>query len=154
MLQDKRTGVNRMEIKVFKHFPNDAMKIRQEVFVEEQGFLDEFDEIDKVAMHIVAYDGNEAAGTCRVFYDEDKSTYVLGRLAVVKLYRGVNLGSLLLKEAEKQVLSNGGDRLILHSQCVATGFYRKNGYREYGNVEDDEGCPHIWMMKNLIVAKA
>ena len=24
-----------MEIKVFKHFPNDAMKIRQEVFVEE-----------------------------------------------------------------------------------------------------------------------
>ena len=95
-------------------------------------------------MHIVAYDGNAAVGTCRVFYDEDKSSYVLGRLAVVKLYRGTYLGSLLLKEAEKQVLSNGGDRLILHSQFVATGFYRKNGYQEYGNVEDDQGCPHIW----------
>ncbi len=143
-----------MEIKVFKQFPNDAMKIRQEVFVEEQGFLDEFDDIDGIAMHIVAYDGDEPAGTCRVFYNEDKSSYVLGRLAVVKRYRGANLGSLLLKEAEKQVLSNGGDRLILHSQCVATVFYRKNGYQEYGDVEDEQGCPHIWMMKNLVVTNA
>ena len=42
-----------------------------------------------------------------------------------------------------------GDSLILHSQCVAVGFYRKNGFQEYGDVEDDQGCPHIWMKKKL-----
>lgn len=138
-----------MEIRVYKQLPDDAIKIRREVFVEEQGFLDEFDNIDEIAVHIVAYEGDEPAGTCRVFFDESKSSYVLGRLAVKKRYRGVNLGSLLLKEAETQTISNGGKCLILHSQCVATGFYHKNGYQEFGDIEDEQGCPHIWMKKSL-----
>lgn len=58
-------------------------------------------------------------------------------------------GSWRLKEAEQEVKKRGGRQLILHSQCVASGFYAKNGYREFGEIDDDEGCPHIWMKKEL-----
>ena len=136
---------------IYDCLPEDAVTIRREVFVEEQGFVEEFDEIDPIAAHIVAYDGNKPIGTCRVFYDNDRKSYVLGRLAIRKKYRGQEIGSLLIKEAEKKVVLNGGTRIILHSQCAAAGFYAKNGYREFGEIDDDEGCPHIWMKKDLML---
>lgn len=37
----------------------DARAIRQSVFVEEQGFEYEFDDIDEIALHLVLYDENE-----------------------------------------------------------------------------------------------
>ena len=40
----------------------DARIIRQEVFVEEQGFHHEFDEIDSRAWHLVLYENGQAAG--------------------------------------------------------------------------------------------
>ena len=41
----------------------DAAKIRTEVFVEEQGFSNEFDDTDKVCTHIVFYDQAEPFNT-------------------------------------------------------------------------------------------
>ena len=37
----------------------DARAIRQSVFVEEQGFEYEFDDIDEIALHLVLYDEND-----------------------------------------------------------------------------------------------
>lgn len=37
----------------------DARAIRQSVFVEEQGFEYEFDDIDETALHLVLYDEND-----------------------------------------------------------------------------------------------
>lgn len=49
----------------------DAMLVRQEVFVEEQGFHDEFDDIDEIADHYLLYVDGEIAGCCRVFPSKD-----------------------------------------------------------------------------------
>ena len=130
------------------HFmPEDAMKVRILVFVEEQGFVDEFDEIDAVATHFVAYDGDHPIGTCRLFWDDIKKRYTIGRLAVVKEYRGRSLGRRLLASAEEETKKQGGEALYLHAQCRAEGFYQKAGYTSFGPVEPEEGCPHIWMVK-------
>ena len=130
------------------HFmPEDAMKVRILVFVEEQGFVDEFDEIDAVATHFVAYDGDHPIGTCRLFWDETKKRYTIGRLAVVKEYRGRSLGRRLLASVEEETKKLGGEALYLHAQCRAEGFYQKAGYTSFGPVEPEEGCPHIWMVK-------
>lgn len=75
------------------------MQIRQRVFVVEQGFHDEFDEVDRMARHIVAWDGDKAVGTCRVFPSEVAGEFVLGRLAVLADYRGHNVGAKLVDEA-------------------------------------------------------
>ncbi|WP_329887796.1 hypothetical protein [Pseudoramibacter faecis] len=43
-----------MEIRKQAGLPPDARTIRQTVFVDEQGFYDEFDALDKTATHLVA----------------------------------------------------------------------------------------------------
>ncbi len=136
-----------IRIETYRFIPEDAMKVRVLVFVEEQGFVDEFDEIDAVATHFVAYDEDRPVGTCRLFWDETKKRYTIGRLAVVKECRGRNLGKRLLSFAEAETKNLGGEALYLHAQCRAEGFYQKAGYTSFGPVEPEEGCPHIWMVK-------
>ena len=137
-----------MRITIYENFPDCAKEIRRAVFMEEQGFQNEFDEIDKTASHIVLFDEEDKPiATCRVFWNEAMDSYTLGRLAVVKAYRGKNIGSVTVKEAEKYVQKKGGKSLILHAQCRASAFYNKLGFTEFGSIEDEEGCPHVWMKK-------
>ena len=138
-----------MGIRVFDRLPPEGRLIREEVFVREQGFQEEFDSIDSFATHIlVLVDGNPA-GICRVFWDEAQKQFLLGRVAVRKTFRGLGIGAVLVRAAEKQAASMGGRALHLHAQCRITGFYAALGYTPYGGIEDDQGCPHIWMGKVL-----
>lgn len=141
----------RMKIKIYENgVPEEAKEIRNAVFVQEQGFVDEFDEIDERAAHILLYDEEDKPiGTCRVFKDTQSDNFVLGRLAVKKEFRGRSIGSEAIKAAEGYVREKKGNVLTLHAQCRASYFYRQNGYEEYGEIEDDQGCPHIWMRKYL-----
>ena len=133
-----------------KKLPDGAKVVRKTVFEEEQGFVDEFDDTDAMATHFVMFDGVEnPIATCRVFWNEERKTYILGRLAVCKEYRHNNIGSLMMQEAEKYVHNIGGKSISLHAQCQASGFYDKNGYVEYGETDDEQGCPHVWMKKIL-----
>ena len=55
---------------VYEEFPDCAKEIRETVFVNEQGFHNEFDEIDNTAAHLVLFDENEVPiATCRVFWE-------------------------------------------------------------------------------------
>ena len=86
-------------------------------------------------------------GTCRIFWDEAMDCHVLGRLAVVKEYRGRQAGAAIMEEAEQYVRRLGGSSIVLHAQCRAAAFYQKCGYTEFGEIADDQGCHHIWMRK-------
>ena len=139
-----------MRIERFNPAPQQALEVRIKVFVEEQGFCDAFDDIDAVAMHFVAFDDDDKPiGTCRVFVSEDENVYLMGRLAVVKEYRMQDVGSKIVASAEEYVRELGGKELRLHSQYRAIGFYEKNAYVTFGEIEEEEGYPHIWMKKSL-----
>lgn len=139
-----------MRVELFHFVPKQARALREKVFIEEQGFEKEFDHIDATAMHFVVFDDmDEAMATCRVFFDAERNTHILGRLAVSKENRGKNIGRLIVEAAEEHVRKIGGEELQLHAQCRITDFYNKLGYASFGDVEDDEGCPHIWMRKAL-----
>ena len=139
-----------MRVEIFQTIPKQAREIRKKVFIDEQGFQNEFDDIDRIAAHFVLLDDLSAPiATCRVFKDEKTNAYILGRLAVVKERRGKGIGSLLVKKAAEYVKMLGGEQIQLHAQCQAEGFYAKLGYSSFGKVEDEEGCPHIWMRKML-----
>ena len=129
--------------------PKSAMQIRNAVFVEEQGFVDEYDEIDKIATHFVSFDGEEPIATCRVFCTNDPKTYYLGRLAVVRSRRGQHIGAEIVSVAEAYIRDHGGMRILLHSQCNAAGFYAAIGYNETNERDEEQGCPHVWMVKQL-----
>ena len=138
-----------MEIRVYQQLPREAYDIRTTVFVEEQGFQEEFDTTDQIATHLVLFENGVPAAVCRVFRDPDRGQYLVGRVAVHRAFRGKGLGAAIMNAAEAQVRRMGADELHLHAQCRITGFYEAVGYLPYGAVEDDQGCPHIWMKKTL-----
>ncbi len=139
-----------MRVEAFQPAPSQALEIRQKVFVEEQGFQNEFDAVDLTAVHFVLFDDCDIPiATCRVFEGAEKGTYILGRLAVTKENRGKSMGSLIVKKAEEYVKKIGGEEIRLHSQCHAAGFYEKSGFTAFGEIEYEEDCPHVWMKKKL-----
>ena len=87
--------------------PEEARLLRTLIFIEEQGFVREFDEIDDTAVHIVAFDGDKPIGTCR-YYPRSDGSYAIGRIAVAREYRGKGVGSALVLEAERRVALLGG----------------------------------------------
>ena len=63
--------------KVNTSLPEEAKNIRTTVFVDEQHFIDEFDESDDKAIHIVMFDDDLAIGTSRIIYSkEHKSLFI------------------------------------------------------------------------------
>lgn len=143
------TEQNKTEIKTYHTLPLEAKEIREEVFMKEQGFVNEFDDIDSIATHLVLFWEGQPAGVCRFFPTKEPGVWDFGRLAVRKAYRDKHLGSLLVQEAERQIRDQGGAKLALMAQIRVQKFYEKNGYTPFGEPCDDEGCPHIWMVKVL-----
>ncbi len=139
-----------MKAEIFDFLPDEAHKIRIKVFIDEQGFENEFDSIDAEAVHILMKtDGGMPVATCRIFWDNKMDSHVLGRLAVLKENRGGGVGSQVVREALDYVEKSGGKKLMLHSQCSAAEFYEKLGFSSFGEVEYEQDCPHIWMVKEL-----
>ena len=143
------TEQNKTEIKTYHTLPLEAKEIREEVFMKEQGFVNEFDDIDSITTHLVLFWEGQPAGVCRFFPTKEPGVWDFGRLAVRKAYRDKHLGSLLVQEAERQIRDQGGAKLALMAQIRVQKFYEKNGYTPFGEPCDDEGCPHIWMEKLL-----
>ncbi len=73
----------------------------------------------------------------------------MGRVAIVREYRGQGLGKILMDAAEACAEELGGAFISLSGQVRVAGFYEKLGYRREGSEYLDEGCPHVKMTKQL-----
>lgn len=134
-------------IKVTNTLSEDEKMIRETVFIEEQKFKIEFDDTDDIATHIVMYIDNNPVGCCRLYKQENE--YHIGRIAVLKPYRGKGYGEKILLEAEKDAKKMGADIISLSAQVRASGFYEKLGYKKHGEIYFDEYCEHIAMKKDI-----
>lgn len=132
------------------YLSDDARWIREEVFVKEQEFMDEFDEIDNTASHVVIYKDDKPIAVFRYFQGINEGEYMLGRIAIIKECRGKYIGKELLFLAEKLIQSEGGRSISLSAQTRAKEFYKKNGYIEKGIPYYEEYCEHIQMEKKLM----
>lgn len=136
--------------KFYSDLPEEAKLIRTEVFVEEQGFREEFDDNDKKCLHIVLFDGDTPIATGRIFTENNvRNAYIAGRIAVRKSHRGKNIGAEVMKLLESKAKEQGAEVLAVSAQCRAQGFYEKMGYIASGDIYLDEYCEHIHMEKRL-----
>lgn len=135
------------EYKKFIGLIDDIIKIRTKVFIEEQGFKEEFDEIDKTCSHIVLYDKEKPVAVCR-YFQKDKNFYI-GRVAIIKEYRGKHLGNRIMQIAENEIKKENGKTIEVSAQVRVSDFYKKLGYNQIGDIYFDEYCEHIKMVKNL-----
>ena len=126
----------------------EAQAIRQAVFVEEQGFQQEFDEIDPIALHLVVWADGTPVATGRVFpSNAAPGVWTIGRVAVQKSCRGRNFGALVVRELEQAARERGAQSFALSAQTRAKGFYEAIGYHAHGETYLDEYCPHVRMTK-------
>lgn len=122
----------------------DALEIRQKVFVQEQGFPAETerDAFDAQAMHALMFDGETPVATGRLYFDGVR--LFLGRICVLKEYRGQSIGDLMTR----LMILRGFDfakEIYLHAQPQAQGFYERYGFRAEGEPFLEEGQEHVLM---------
>lgn len=135
---------------VYNMIPQEARDIRQKVFIEEQGFAEEFDDIDNTASHIMLYDGGKAVGTARVYREDNvDGVWHIGRVALLKEARGKQLGRALIMAAEEVAREAGAKAIELSSQSRVIQFYEHCGYRAVGEDYIEEDCLHRRMVKRL-----
>ena len=81
---------------------DDAFFVRANVFVIEQGFKVEFDDLDKISWHLTVYDREEPIGAARIYKGED-GVWQIGRICVLENYRGKHLGNQILSACEEKI---------------------------------------------------
>ncbi len=134
--------------KFFDKLPDEAKLIRQEVFVDEQGFKNEFDDTDNCCVHLVLYSDGSPAAAGRLYQTGEK-VCTLGRIAVRKPFRGMGLGAEVMGLLEEKAAVLGAEITAVSAQCAAQGFYERLGYIASGQIYFDEHCKHIHMEKDL-----
>ena len=120
-------------------------QVRETVFVREQKvpLALEWDGLDDQCLHMLAEDrdGNPI-GTGRLLPDGH-----IGRMAVLREWRGRGVGSALLRALMEEGRKRGFETMILAAQVQAMPFYEKAGFVAEGDVFDDAGIPHrnmVW----------
>ena len=124
----------------------EAKRIRFTVFVEEQAVPPklEMDEHDAHCVHALAYSDGRAIGTGRLLPDGH-----IGRMAVLKEWRGRGAGRALLRKLIGAARARGDKEVLLSAQVHALGFYRAEGFEPEGAVYEEAGIPHQAMRMRL-----
>lgn len=127
-----------------------SREIREEVFVREQEYPIEleFDEADESCWHLVLTDNEKAVATARLL-KLTEGVFKPGRIAVLKEYRGKNIGAELLTLIIEKAKEMGAKELHIGAQTYAVGFYEKFGFKTTGEEYMDEHIPHIDMIAYL-----
>jgi predicted GNAT family N-acyltransferase len=138
-----------LQIKIldYHQYFNEIRNIRFTVFVKEQNVPQELeiDDLDEKAIHILCYVDNKAVATGRIIKEDGH----IGRIAVLKEYRGKQIGKMIMIFIMEIAKEFGLSSVWLSSQLVAKGFYKKLGFKEYGEIFLDAGIEHINMKKKF-----
>ena len=123
-----------------------ASPIRFAVFVEEQGVPRdiELDEHDPVSIHVVAFEDQQPVATGRLLPDGH-----IGRMAVLKDWRGRGIGALMLKSLVERAKQRGDREVALSAQVQAVPFYRAHGFSPEGDEYLEAGIRHQAMRRIL-----
>ena len=132
----------------------ELLALRQQVFVlEQQCFYNDFDGLDQQAHHLLGWrevDGKrQLAGYLRCLAPGIKYTEMsLGRVLTAKAARGLGVGRELIAHgianAEQQY---PGHRIRIGAQHYLEQFYASFGFQTITPVYDEDGIPHIDMLR-------
>ena len=114
--------------------------IRGEVFIKEQQVPQslEWDGLDDGAHHFLAISSaGERIGCARLLPNGQ-----IGRMAVLKSFRGKGVGRLLLDACIEEAKRLGFTKVTLHAQTHAAEFYRKADFLPVGSEFLEANIPH------------
>jgi ElaA protein len=126
----------------------EIVRARTEVFLMQQKIIcRDFDGEDYSCLHCFITDNGKVLAYLRAFSKDDNSVKI-GR--VLSLTHGIGLGRELMQKStlaikEKFVCN----KIMLHAQKHAQGFYEKLGYVTTSKDFLEEGILHVAMEKNI-----
>ena len=142
---------NNLKVEIVKWIDcNKALTmIREKVFIEEQKVEPqlEWDGMDEEAIHFLAFKNEKAIGCARAFVIE--YCMQLGRIAVLKEYRGEGIGSALIEKAMTTAKLNQLSAIYISAQCHAIDFYKKFGFEITSDIYLDAEIQHRDMKLEL-----
>lgn len=126
------------------------MRLRSEVFVVEQQclFLD-LDGADPACWHLCGERGGRLLAYARLVPAGLKFPEAsIGRVVSDPAQRGSGLGHALVAQAVREVHRLWGERPIrIGAQARLEGFYRRHGFVPEGAPYDEDGIPHVEMLR-------
>lgn len=131
-----------------------ATPVRFTVFVEEQRVPQdiELDAYDPTSLHALAWADQNVVGTGRLLPSErhdGRGVAHLGRMAVLRSWRGRGAGSAILRALVDAAQARGDAEVVLAAQLHALDFYRAHGFAEEGEVFLEAGIAHRRMRRTL-----
>lgn len=120
--------------------------VRNAVFTNEQGIAEEidFDGQDVDAVHVLVSCDGKPVGTGRMLNDGH-----IGRLAVLREYRGRGMGTRAVLALVEEAKARGLNRVYLGAQKHAVGFYQELGFSAYGDRYVEASIEHMHMERFL-----
>ncbi len=118
--------------------------VRQVVFIDEQKVPpeEEWDGRDEGSLHLLCEDQDRRPVACARLWSLGNGWLQIGRMAVLRPWRGRGVGSALLSAAMELAQSAACEGLVLDAQTQAIGFYARFGFCAEGPIFDDAGIPH------------
>lgn len=109
----------------------------------------DFDGDDRpTTIHVAAFADDQCVGCVSLMREPwcDKPAWQLRGMAVDPAYRGIGLGSRLLKHCHTQA---GGMPMWCNARQDAAGFYHRFGWKTIGEPFDIDGVgPHLRMLRD------
>ena len=135
---------NNLKIEIVKWIDglSQLKNIREKVFIQEQKVTPqlEWDGMDEKAIHFLVFNDKAAIGCARAIVI--KNHMQLGRMAVLKEYRGQGIGSALIEKAMTTAKLNELSAIYISAQCHAIDFYKKFGFEVTSDIYLDAEIPH------------
>ena len=129
----------------------EVLSFRQSIFVVEQkSWYQDADGLDNISLHLLLKENTFLVGYLRLIPPGKKyDTPSIGRIAIKENLRGNAIGSELVKRGIKKSSETYlTDSVTISAQNYLTKFYQNHGFTIQGEVYDEDGIPHVKMVKN------
>jgi predicted GNAT family N-acyltransferase len=129
----------------WKHDNKALRQIRETVFVQEQAVPPEmeWDSEDEHAIHFLAMEGLYPVGTARLLDDGR-----IGRVAVLRDWRGLKVGSAIMQAVIYEAERRGLHSQVLSAQIQAIPFYERLGFSVTSDEYLEAGIAHVDMTRH------
>jgi YbgC/YbaW family acyl-CoA thioester hydrolase len=132
-----------------------ATRVRQAVFVEEQGIAPdiEMDGQDATALHALVTNRLDQPVATGRLVTLSPGVSRIGRMAVHRALRGGRLGRQMLDALVHAAAKRGDHQVVLHAQASAQPFYERAGFEVSGPRYEEAGLPHVPMQRLLTTSR-
>lgn len=131
---------------------DELVELRYKILLEPLGlkFLDSFRDKEMSYLHIGCVESldDKLVGGLILAPVNDKEIRLM-QVAVDTVHQGEGIGRELVAYAEKRAKEAGYSKIVMHAMLSVVHFYEKLGYRQEGDLFEEQGLTFAKMVKKL-----